>query len=183
MVMIMEDFLMLAGQEIVTEKKPSLSFNREKFLALCNADPFLSKLILNGGEIFLYYLNDHNLSTRPDMLMIGRNGGYEFDLSDIWSSSVIVCLNKFNNLRNADAYLRIFGREMKKGSFFTGCFKMSDSSLKAANKKVRTLSGNNSSGKDTRISDEDIVLLLGSAGLDLLDITEINGVAYFLARA
>jgi len=147
-------------------------------------NPVIDNLIAEGGENFFHYINWLGLANEPHMLVLSSTHHYYYDNNDFKGVTTLINLKKLNLIKHLDSFLRIICHLLSPKTNFIGCFtdkktKNRDSVTSKMYKKVLNFLD---SKTDVAIDKKDFTILLESHGFKLLDMTEIDGLTYFISQ-
>jgi hypothetical protein len=173
---------------------------------LIEANPVYEKLANEGCENFYNYIEWLGLAKDPNVTVLSSSHHYFYDTEELKKVKTMVNLKQLNYIRQIKDFLHTIFRTLPLKSYFLGCFienKNQDGSFLDLFKtqNISELQSdeveNGISSKvpfinmmynilDARtnrhLSKRTVSLLLGNAGLKVLDMTELNGLTYFCAQ-
>ena len=181
----MEDISILHKSDVIIDKKVRINFNENKVSPERNSNnPVIDNLIAEGGETFFHYLKWLGLADEPNMLVLSSRRHYYYDHNDLKGVTTLINLKKLNLIKHLDSYLHIVFHVLSPKTIFIGCF-----SDKRTQKRIELTSRNYKrriNFLDSRIDIEfdkiDVSRLLESHGFKVIDMTEINGLTYFITQ-
>jgi hypothetical protein len=180
----MEEILLIPESEIISGKKTrskmtGLYLTREQE----SENPFIDFLISEGGEIFFNYLSRLGHSFKPNMMLLSSRRNYYYDYSDLNGVTTVINLRRLNRVPHLESFISTISAATASGTCFAGCF---------SNCKTKNLSGLSPSmnrknnrhtelATETELDQDKMIRLLDSCRFKVYDMTEINGLTYFLA--
>lgn len=163
-------------------------------------------LIAEGGENLYNYVDWLGLAKDPNLIVLSSVHHYYYDNDDLKDVSTVINLKQLNEIKNISVLLHSIFQIIPPKTNFIGSFieskkqngasnKSSSSSNATKNNVDRFENGiisripflnmvyNLMDSKTNRnISRNDVTLLLEEHGFKILDMTELNGITYFLAQ-
>jgi len=163
-------------------------------------------LIAEGGENLYNYVDWLGLSKDPNLIVLSSVHHYYYDNDDLKDVNTVINLKQLNEIKNIDVLFHSIFQIIPPKTNFIGSFieikkqngalnKNSSSSNVTKNNVDRFENGiisripflnmvyNLMDSKTNRnISRNDVTLLLEEHGFKILDMTEFNGITYFLAQ-
>lgn len=151
-------------------------------------NPILENILSEGGETFLQYIDWIGLTREPNMMVLSSMKHYYYDHDDLKDIRALINLKGLNNIRHLDSFLHTLYRILPSGAYFTGCFKPDHKGRKVINyyaspKVIRGLINILDPAIERSLTKLTAKKLLEENGFEVLDITELNGLAYFFARS
>jgi hypothetical protein len=181
----MENISVLDLSDFPLDEKVRLKFRwntRSKNKAKTN--PVNDIFISEGDDKFLDYLNWHGLADGPDLLMLSSNGHYYYDFEDLRGVKTLVNQKKLNHIKELNDFLYNVHNLLSPRTHFIGCF--SDYKTQKRNslysRMYRKIINFLDSKIETEIDNKELSRLLESHGFKVIDMTEIDGLTYFLTQ-
>jgi hypothetical protein len=181
----MEGILLLPKSEIIADRK----VRRNLYVSNLSSelpvnDSYVDNLIAEGGENFLNYLRGLGLANRPNIMILSSRHHYCYDYNDLKGVNTLINLKKLNRMRHLDSFLFTIRRVISPDTNFIGCF--SDSSISCGDgltqRNGRRRICYSDTIKDIQFNKDEITELLESNGFNICDMTEINGITYFMTQ-
>ena len=174
-------------------KKPRISIDenvRKNFLRnnLSQTNPGFNPAIVDmiseGDENFLYYLQGQGLADDTNLLVLSSKRHYYYDSEELKDVTTLINLKKLNLIKHLDEFLNTLCYGLSPKTNFIGCFtdrksqKGHGMTSRIYNKIVNFLD----SRTEIEIDGKEISKLLESVGFKVKNMTEINGLTYFLSQ-
>ncbi len=172
--------------DLIKVKVADNVYNRKQsFVRLPEVNPVRDKLVVEGGESFVNYLERRGFMQESDLLVLSSKHHFYYDNNDLAGVRVLVNIRKLNYIKHLDSFLHVIFRVLPAEARFIGCF--SDNSNHKINgshfyhprifyKKFIDFLDSRTDRSMTRPEVEE---LLDSHGFKVVDMTEINGLTYF----
>ena len=147
-------------------------------------NPVIDKLTAEGDDNFLVYLDRHGLANESKLLMLSSSSHYYYDFEDLRDVRTLINQKKLNQIKQLDDFLYSVHNVLSPKTNFIGCFtdrkthKRISLSSRLYNKFINYLD----SRIEFEIDKNDISRLLETHGFKVIDMTEINGLTYFLTQ-
>ncbi|HEX7494171.1 MAG TPA: hypothetical protein VF346_08120 [Bacteroidales bacterium] len=147
-------------------------------------NPAIANLISEGDENFLYYLQWQGLADDTNLLVLSSKSHYYYDSEELKDVTTLINLKKLNLIKHLDEFLNTLCYGLSPKTNFIGCFtdrksqKGHGMTSRIYNKIVNFLD----SKTDIEIDSKEISTLLESVGFKVKNMTEINGLTYFLSQ-
>jgi hypothetical protein len=145
---------------------------------------FTDKLIAEGYENFLAYLNRHGLANESNMLFLSSCNHYYYEFEDLRDIRTLINQKKLNQIKQLNDFLYSVHKLLCPKTNFIGCFTDSKTPKKIGlssrlyNKFISYLD----SKIEVEINKNDILRLLETHGFTVIDMTEIDGLTFFLTQ-
>jgi hypothetical protein len=163
-------------------------------------------LIAEGCESFADYIDWLGLGKDPNLIILSSTQHYYYDEDDLKNVSAVVNLKQLNQIKNLDVLFKTIFKIIPQKSNFIGCFaeknrhlefplknsstsKTSDTNSEALENGIVSrfsflnLIFNIMDSKTSRyMTRRDVYQLLDTHGFKIMDLTELNGLTYFLAQ-
>lgn len=150
--------------------------------------PSIINVITEGGENFFRYLKRINFSKEDNLLVLPSTHHYYYDEQDLENVGTLVNLKKLNQIKHLESFLQNLFQMLPPNANFIGCFS-NDKTMKqnglAYYKPGRLINRflNFIDSKTDRILDNSKVMeVLQRNGLQILDMTEMDGLTYFYSK-
>ncbi len=166
----------------------------------------LEILASEGREDFRKYIESTGVAKEKNMVVLSSLHNYYYDADEMKDVSTVVNLKEFNHIKNIKNFLHSIFHILPQKSNFIGCFVDNDGSknldiinrfsVYRRNKSIREIESGISSRfslinrvydlMDSRtnkhLSKDSVRLLLEGHGFSVRNMTDINGLTYFLAQ-
>lgn len=168
----MENAFLLPETEFLADKN-YLSKMKVVFVSREKDDEniFIDHLISEGGETFFHYLNGIGHAYKSNMMLLSSRRNYSYGMSELQGSAMVINLRRLNRVPHMKSFLNTISKAVVPGTCFAGCFS-----------EYRSAGSSFNSNSLQEINREEMVSLLESIGFSLVDMTEIKGLTYFLAK-
>lgn len=162
---------------------------REKVLVpeIFRINPVLENIRAEAGVDFIQYLHLLHLTKEPDLMALSATHHYFYDSSDLKRIKTLINLKKLNNVKHLESFLSIVTRILPQKANFIGYFK-NDTGNRSVFSFYQTtrffgeLVNYFDSKTDRSLTKEGISRILEVHKLEIIDITDINGMTYFCSR-
>jgi hypothetical protein len=180
----MENTLVLGKTEIFNDFVESTF--REKVLVpeIFRINPVLENIRIEAGTDFIQYLHYLQLTKEPNLMALSASHHYYYDFNDLKSIKTLINLKKLNNVKHLEGFLSIVTRILPQKANFIGYFK-NDTGNRSVFSFYHTtrffdgLVNYFESRTDRSLTKEVVSKLLEEHKLNIVDITDINGMTYF----
>jgi hypothetical protein len=137
----------------------------------------------NDGP-FLDYLNWNGLANERNMLILSPSNHYYYDIDDLKNVTILVNQKKMNMIKQLNDFLDTVYNVLSPESNFIGCFSESKTrkGISFYSRLYKKFINFLDSKIDIDINREYMLSLLESHGFKVMDMTEIDGVTYFLTQ-
>ena len=183
----MENTLMLWKTGIISDFVRSKS--REKVFEpeIASLNPVLENIRSEAGTDFVQYLQFLQLEKEQNMMALSSIHHYYYDFDDLKSIRTLVNLKQLNNIKSIESFLQTVVRILPQEAIFIGYFKndTGNRSVFSFYQTTRLFGGivNYLDSKTNRsLTKDDVSGLLKKHRLQVIDITDINGMTYFCSR-
>ena len=169
----------------ITDNKVRKKFKGKKFSTeITISNPAIDNLIAEGGENFFHYLNWLGLADESKMLVLSSRHHYYYDYEDLKDVKTIISLKRLNLIKHLESYLKTVCHSLSPKTNFIGCFTdhKTKTGASVTSKMYKTVINFLDSRTDNSINKKDISLLFESNGFKVIDMTEINGLTYFVTQ-
>jgi hypothetical protein len=163
-------------------------------------------LIAEGCESFADYIDWLGLGKDPNLIILSSTQHYYYDEDDLKNVSAVVNLKQLNQIKNLDILFKTIFKIIPQKSNFIGCFAEKNRHLEfpLKNSSTSKTSDTNSEALENGIvsrfsflnliinimdsktsrymTRRDVYQLLDTHGFKIMDLTELNGLTYFLAQ-
>jgi hypothetical protein len=152
-----------------------------------STNPILKNILSEGGDDFFEYLKWLGLAKEPNLMILSSMHHYYYDHNDLKGIKTLLNLKRLNQLRHLESFLHTLSRILSVNAYFIGCFK--DNARKglepSIDQSVKLFSGlmkifDSKVGRN--LSVKSVTSLLEKHSFKVIDITYINGIAYFWAQ-
>lgn len=169
--------------DFINNERVNNKLNRDKNSG-GKANPFGDSYLSGNDDPFSGYLNWHGLANEPDMLILSSDKHYYYDYDDLKGVKTLINQKKLNHIKQLNDFLYNVHSALSPKTNFIGCF--SDRSAQKGVSLTSRMFKKIIDFLDSRIEFEfdkkDISRLLEAHGFKIIDMTEINGVTYFLTQ-
>lgn len=181
----MKDISILDKTDINIDGKGRTYFMRTELSdEKTNTNPVIEKQIAKGEENFIDYLLWLGLANEPNLLVLSSGRHYYYDYEDLKGVRALINLKKMNLIKKLDDFLFTVYNVLSPKTDFIGCF--SDCKTQKGISLFSRIRKKFINFLDLRtyieIDKKDISRLLESHGFKIIDMTEINGLTYFLTH-
>ena len=183
----MENTLMLWKTGIISDFARSKS--REKVFEpeMASLNPVLENIRSEAGTDFVQYLQFLQIEKDQNMMALSSTHHYYYDFDDLKSIKTLVNLKKLNNIKSIGSFFQTVVRILPQEAIFIGYFRndTGNRSVFSFYQTTRLFSGivNYLDSKtDRSLTKDDVSGLLKKHRLQVIDITDINGMTYFCSR-
>jgi hypothetical protein len=169
-------------------------------------NPIYEKLATEGCANFYNYIDWLGLAKDPNLTILSSSHHYFYDTEDLKEVRVMVNLKQLNHIKQIREFLHNVFHILPHKSYLIGCFFDNKNqngtffNLFKAHNKTAGQDSEIDNGIGSRIpllsmmydildartnrylSKRTVSLMLGDAGLKVLDITELNGLTFFCAQ-
>ena len=184
----MENLSHSKHSEILNEQvfKPAFAKRR---ITSCEAgkNPLFNKLAAEDCEDFFYYLDWLELAKKPDIMILSSMHHYYYDINDLKGIRILVNLKQLNYIRQLNGFLHSIYRLLPSGAIFIGRYgedKNREGMVTPVYQSIRFFTDIINlidSRTEKRMTSNGAKKVLESHGFKIADITEINGLIYFMA--
>ncbi len=172
--------------ELIKLKVADKIYNRKQSSVIPPVpNPVKDKLLAEGGDNFLDYLEHRGFMKETDLLVLSSKHHFYYDQNDLADVKVLVNIKKLNHIKHLDSFLHVIFRVLPSDARFIGCF------TESRNGKVNGSPFHNTKAfykkfidfldarTDRRMTRNEVEEILDSHGFKIVDMTEINGLTYF----
>jgi hypothetical protein len=163
-------------------------------------------LVAEGCESFSDYIDWLGLGKDPNLIFLSSTQHYYYDEEDLKKVSAVVNLKQLNQIKNLDVLFQTIFKIIPQKSNFIGCFAEKSKHLEFPSKNSSTskISDTNYDALENGIvsrfsflnmiynimdsktnrymTRRDVYQLFETHGFKIMDLTELNGLTYFLAQ-
>ena len=183
----MENALVLGKTEIFNDFVKSKF--KEKILVpeIFRINPVLENIRVEGGTDFIQYVDFLQLTNEPNLMALSSSHHYYYDFNDLKSIKTLINLKKLNNVKHLESFLSIVSHILPQKANFIGYFKndTGNRTVFSFYQTTKLFDGlvNYLDSKTYRsLTKEGVSRLLEQNKLEVIDITDINGLTYFCSR-
>ena len=184
----MENLSHSKRSEILDEQVFKPAFARRKITPReAGRNPLFNKLAAEDCEDFFYYLDWLELAKKPDMMILSSMHHFYYDINDLKGIRILVNLKQLNHIRQLDGFLHSIYRLLPPGARFLGLFGEDKNregiaapvyqSMKFFTDIINLID----SRTEKRMTSNGVKKVLESHGFKIADMSEINGLIYFMA--
>jgi hypothetical protein len=159
---------------------------REKILEpeIFRINPVLENIRIEAGTDFIQYLHFLQLTNEPNLMALSSSHHYYYDFNDLKSIKTLINLKKLNNVKHLDSFLNIVTRILPHKANFIGYFRndtgnRSVFSFYHTTRFFEGLINYIDSRTDKSLTKEVVSRHLEEHKLNIVDLTDINGMTYF----
>jgi hypothetical protein len=147
-------------------------------------NPAIANLISEGDENILYYLQWQGLADDANLLVLSSKCHYFYDSEELKEVTTLINLKKLNLVKNLDEFLNTLCKGLSPKTNFVGCFsdKKSQKGFGITSRIFNKIVNFLDSKVEVEIDSTQISKLLESVGFKVKNMTEINGLTYFLTQ-
>jgi hypothetical protein len=157
---------------------------KSSFPNKANANPIIDTSITEGDDALLGFLNRHGLANEPELLVLSSNRHYYYDYEDLRGVKTLINQKKLNHIKELNEFLKNIYSVLSPNTNFIGYF--SDLTTQKGNSLSSRMYKKIINFLDSKIEVEidkfDMSRLLESHGFKVIEMTEINGLTYFLTQ-
>jgi len=168
--------------------------------------PILENMVDENCEDFFNYLERLGLASDSNLLVIPSTHHYYYDADDLKEVNTVINLKQLNHIKQIRDFLHTIGKLLPNKSNFVGCF-IDNKVQNGFSDKYNNLPGQNSDKEevyenniesripflnrmynfiDSRtnryLTRRSVTQLLEECGLQIVGMTELNGLTYFCTR-
>lgn len=181
----MEDISTLQRSRVASERQIRTSFNGNRFSPVRTlTNPVVDKLIAEGGENFFHYLSWLGLVNEPDLLVLPSKNHYYYDCNDLKGVKTLINLKMLNMIKHLDSFINVVNNIISPTTNFIGCFydRNSQNRVGLPKRIYKRLLNFIDSKVYIEMDKNDFSLLMEANGFRVIDMTEMNGITYFITR-
>jgi hypothetical protein len=181
----MEDIYTLQRSRTVSERQIRTNINGNKYSpAKTLTSPVIERLLVEGGENFFHYLSWFGLVNDPDLLILSSKNHYYYDCDDLKGVKTLINLKMLNMIKHLDSFIHVVNNVISPKTNFIGCFCDRNSQSRAGLPKriYKRLLNFIDSRVFIEMDKKDFSLLMESNGFKVIDMTEMNGITYFITQ-
>ena len=147
-------------------------------------NPAIANLISEVDENFLYYLQWQGIADEANLLVLSSKSHYYYDCEELKDVTTLINLKKLNLIKHLDEFLNTLCYGLSPKTNFIGCFSDSKSqrSLGITSRIYKKFVNFLDSRMENKIDGKEISKLLESLGFKVKNMTEINGLTYFITQ-
>lgn len=147
-------------------------------------NPAIANLISEVDENFLYYLQWQGIADEANLLVLSSKIHYYYDSEELKGVTTLINLKKLNLIKHLDEFLNTLCYGLSPKTNFIGCFSDSKShrGLGMTSKIYKKIVNFLDSRTEIEIDSKEVSKLLESVGFKVKNMTEINGLTYFLSQ-
>jgi hypothetical protein len=147
-------------------------------------NPAIANLISEGDENLLYYIQWQGLADDANLLVLSSKSHYYYDSEELKDVTTLINLKKLNLIKNLDEFLNTLCRGLSPKTNFIGCFsdRKSQKGFRMTSRIFNKIVNFLDSKTEIEFDSKEISKLLESVGFKVKNMTEINGLTYFLTQ-
>lgn len=184
----MENLSQSKRAEISTEQVFKPAFAKRKITS-CEAgrDPVFKSMAAEECEDFFYYLDWLELAKKPDLMILSSMHHFYYDINDLKGIRILANLKLLNRIGKLDGFLHSIYRLLPPGARLLGRFgedKNREGMAIPLYQSIRfiiDIINLIDSRTEKRLTSNGVKKVLESHGFNIADMTEINGLIYFMA--
>jgi hypothetical protein len=148
------------------------------------SNPGIENVNLKFYDNFLSYLNWLGLTKQTGLLMLPASKHYYYDIEEFDGVKMLVNEKRLNQITRLDDFLSDVKNVLSPRTNFIGCFSdcKSKKGIKLPSRMYKKLLHYLDSNIEVEIDKKQISKLLETIGFKVLDMTEINGLTFFLTQ-
>ena len=149
-----------------------------------NADLVRDTFITESDDAFSGYLNWHGLSNEQGLLVLTSNRHYYYDYEDLRGVKTLINQKKLNHIKELNEFLRNVHSALSPKTNFVGCFsdRTTQKGISLSSRMYKKVINFLDSRIEIEIDKNHMSRLLELHGFKVIDMTEINGLTYFLTQ-
>jgi hypothetical protein len=150
-------------------------------------NPTLESIRYEAGDDFLQYLHWLEMEGETNLMTLSSTHHYYYENDDLKKIKILINLKPLNSIKQLENFLQTVVRLLPHDSSFIGCFKNTDQ-----NRSVYSLAQFSAFFQgfinyidlktDNSLTKRDVSRLLEKHNLNVVDITDINGMTYFCSQ-
>jgi hypothetical protein len=133
-------------------------------------------------ENFKNYLSWHGLANEDKLLILSSKLHYYYDYEELKEVNTLISLKKLNLVNHLDEFLTSLYTGLSPKANFVGCFSDVKAEKNLATRIYKRLINFLDARTDTEIDSRNISKRFESHGFKVVDMTEINGLTYFMTQ-
>lgn len=150
-------------------------------------NPALENIRSEAGDDFLQYLQWLQLEDEPNLMTLSSTHHYYYDDDDLKNIKILLNLKPLNRIKHLNHFLQNLVRLLPQKSNFIGCFKntiqnRSVFSFSKSSDFFQGLINYIDLRTDNTLTKREVSKLLEDNKLNVVDITDINGMTYFCSQ-
>lgn len=176
----------LSETELIKIQVAEKIYNRKQsFVTPPVINPVREKLLAEGGDNFLNYLERRGFMQESDLLVLSSKHHFYYDQNDLADVRVLVNIKKLNYIKHLDSFLHVIFRILPSDARFIGCFtdskngKTNGSPFHHTKIFYKKFIDFLDARTDRRMTRNEVEEILDSHGFKIVDMTELNGLTYF----
>ena len=182
----MEDISVLENPRISTDKKLRANLDRpHSFSEGTKTNPVIDKLINEGDENFIDYLDWQGLANEPNSLVLSSKLHYYYDPDELKGVTTLINMKRLNLIKNLDDFIQTVNTVLNPKTNFIGCFsdRKSQKGVSLISRMYKRFINFLDSKFDIEMDRKDISRLLESHGFKIINMADINGLTYFRSQS
>jgi len=150
-----------------------------------NINPAIDNLISEGDENILDYLKWNGLTNEANLLVLSSKSHYYYDSEELKEVTTLINLKKLNRIKHLNEFLQTLCYGLSPKTNFIGCFsdRKSQKGIRLISRIYKKFINFLDSRIDIEIDRNNISKVLESFGFKVINMTEINGMTYFLTQS
>jgi len=178
----MEDIAVLEKVDIIAGREQKRHYNGTIIPPRWNKkSPVIEELIAEGGNNFYRYLRWLDLANDPNILLLSSRHHYYYDHIELKWTNTLIILKQLNRIKYIDSFLHALHLVLSPGANVIGYFSDSDSQNGPGlvSMMLKGFIDFLDSRIDKKLNHEEVSRRLESNGLQVNDMTLIDGLTYF----
>jgi len=178
---------MLWKTGIIRDFVRTKSRNKIPVPEISSLSPVLENIRTLAGTDFFQYLRFLQIEKEQNMMALSSTHHYYYDFDDMKGIKTLVTLKKLNSIKSLGTFFQTVVRILPQEAIFIGYFKNDTGNRPVFSffQTTRLYNGivNYLDFKtDLSLTKDHVSRILGENKLQLIDITDINGMTYFCSR-
>ncbi len=178
---------MLWKTGIIRDFVRTKSRNKSPVPEISSLSPVLENIRTLAGTDFFQYLRFLQIEKEQNMMALSSTHHYYYDFDDMKGIKTLVNLKKLNSIKSLGTFFQTVVRILPQEAIFIGYFKndTGNRSVFSFFQTTRLFNGivNYLDSKtDISLTKDHVSRILEENNLQLIDITDINGMTYFCSR-
>jgi hypothetical protein len=149
-----------------------------------NIKPGNDNLISEGDKNILDYLKWNGLANEANLLVLSSKSHYYYDYEELKEVTTLINLKKLNRIKHLNEFLKTLCYGLSPKTNFIGCFsdRKSQKGIMLISRMYKKFINFLDSRIDIEIDSNNLSKVLMSVGFKVINMTEINGITYFLTQ-
>jgi hypothetical protein len=149
-----------------------------------SANPISDTFITEGDDALFGFLNRHGLANEPELLVLSSNRHYYYDYEDLRGVKTLINQKKLNHIKELNEFLKNIHNALSPNTNFIGYFSdlTTQKGISLSSRMYKKVINFLDSKIEFEIDKFDMSRRLESHGFKVIEMTEINGLTYFLTQ-